>query len=69
MDTVLTQFVNSSIEIIEARTTSEKYHEWVLQLQESFPDLYAEYNERLTNLIDEKMKSFHGEKELTETLV
>lgn len=69
MDTILTQFVNSSIEIIEARTTSEKYHEWVLQLQESFPDVYAEYNERLTNLIDEKMKSFHGEKELTETLV
>lgn len=69
MDTVLTQFVNSSIEIIEARTTKEEYHEWVLQLQESFPDLYAEYNERLTNLIDEKMKSFHGEKELTDKLV
>lgn len=59
IDTVLTQFVNSSLEKIEERTTSEKYQDWVLQLKEGYPSLFAEYSERLAGLIDQKMELLH----------
>ena len=62
MDNGLAQFINSSLEEIEVKTTSQKYQDWTLRLQESFPDLFAEYNERLTNIIDEKMKLYHKDK-------
>ena len=61
IETVLNQFENSSAKQIEKRTEKESYQSWISKLQEFNQDLFDDYNQRLTSIIDDKMKEIHGE--------
>lgn len=61
IETVLNQFENSSAEQIEKRTEKESYQSWISKLQSFNQDLFDDYNQRLTRIIDDKMKEIHGE--------
>lgn len=61
IETVLNQFENSSAEQIEKRTEKESYQSWISKLQSFNQDLFDDYNQRLTSIIDDKMKEIHGE--------
>ena len=56
LDRALEQFRGQSIDKIEERTMSEKYQAWITDFTKEFPDLVITYQEKLSALIEEKIK-------------
>lgn len=56
LNRTLEQFQGQSLETIEERTMSEKYQSWITDFTQEFPDLVKTYQEKLSSLIDKKIK-------------
>ena len=56
LNRTIEQFRGQSLDKIEERTMSEKYHSWITDFTKEFPDLVEAYQERLSALIEEKIK-------------
>ena len=56
LNRTLEQFQGQSIDKIEERTMSEKYQAWITDFTKEFPDLVITYQEKLSSLIEKKIK-------------
>ena len=56
LNRTIEQFRGQSLDKIEERTMSEKYTSWISDFTKQFPDLVEGYQERLSALIEEKIK-------------